>query len=379
MGRVSQQWGGQGGQPWEQQGRQPWGQQWGQPQFGQTSPGWAPPGASGNQWGSPQQGQQQWGAQQQWGGQPGWAPPGPPKKSGGLGKVLLIAGGLVVAAVLGLVIWNLTQPQYRNDNYEIPPVASEPPPLPVNENPAEWEGILRQNVLYQQTVDTPVRCELEPERLDPNATPEQVEDYLQQEMDCLYRVWGPVLDRTGKYQTFVPKVTVYTDTITTDCGTFKKAPNAFYCSGDQRLYLSMDLLHSPRLSAAGTHPGVDFAIAHEYAHLLQGRVEILTSSHLSARTQPEAQGLETNRRGELQADCLAGMYVASVAQSRGYGGAEIAVIMELTQQLGDDTGGRTDPGDHGTTASRQYWAQLGMSTTEVGKCNTYVAPPDLVR
>ncbi|WP_162143130.1 neutral zinc metallopeptidase [Granulicoccus phenolivorans] len=363
---MSQQWGGQGGQPWGQQGQQPWGQQWSRP------------GAAGNPWGGgTQPGPPQWGAQQspqQWGGQPGQS-----KKSGGLGKVLLIAGGLVVAAVLGLVIWNLTQPQYKNDNYQIPPATANAPELPINENPAEWDAVLTRNALYQQTVDSPVRCQMNPERLDPDGTPEQVQAYLQQEMNCLYRVWGPTLDRTGKYHTFVPTVTVYTDSITTACGTKPKEPNAFYCGADQQLYFSMDMFRHPATDTARVHPVADFIMAHEYAHLLQGRVEIAGVRYQSADQLTKSEWLTLGRRNELQADCLAGMYTAAVAQSRGYGQTEVAAITALTQQIGDDSGGRTAPGDHGTMASREYWSQLGMSTTEVAKCNTYAASPDLVR
>lgn len=368
---MSQHWGDPGQQPWGQQSQQPWGQQWGQPQFGQP----------GNQWG-PQQ--QPWAGttqtqQQHPGGQPGWAPPGPQKKPGGVRRILFIAGGLVVAAVLGLVIWHLAQPQYRNDDYEIPPASTDVPDLPISDDPAAWEANMRQNPIYEQTLDTPVRCAVDPERLGPNAAPQQVENYLQQQIDCLYRVWGPALDRTGKYTTHVPTVTVYTDTITTACGTESKEPNAFYCSQDQRLYFSMDLFNDPLLSAVAQHPGTDFVIAHEYAHLLQDRIQVLASAWQWGATQSVYTDLEYSRRVELQADCLAGMHLAAVARSRGYGEAEIVVVMEVTRQMGEAAEQGPQPSTHGNTTTRPYWVQMGMSTTEVGRCNTFVVPPDLVR
>ncbi len=59
-------------------------------------------------------------------------------------------------AVVGLVVWKLSQPQYKNDDYGIPqPTAHAPPQPPEVKDPAEWDAIVRQNVLYQQTLDTP--------------------------------------------------------------------------------------------------------------------------------------------------------------------------------------------------------------------------------
>jgi len=49
--------------------------------------------------------------------------------------------------------------------------------------------------------------------------------------------------------------------------------------------------------------------------------------------------------------------------------------------IGDDTLSR-DPqvvGNHGLARSRKYWGTKGLGTSAVSDCNTFVAPPNLVR
>ncbi|UGT56150.1 DUF4333 domain-containing protein [Nocardia asteroides] len=115
--QPTQHWGGQ--QPQQQWGQQPqqpaqqpqWGQQppqqptGPQQQWGQTQPppqDWNAQAAGAQQWG--QQPQQQWGQQpqQQWGQQPQQAPGA--KKGKGLVIGLVVAGVLVLAAVIGLLL-----------------------------------------------------------------------------------------------------------------------------------------------------------------------------------------------------------------------------------------------------------------------------------
>ncbi|MDF2747112.1 MAG: hypothetical protein K0S98_1397, partial [Propionibacteriaceae bacterium] len=49
--------------------------------------------------------------------------------------------------------------------------------------------------------------------------------------------------------------------------------------------------------------------------------------------------------------------------------------------VGDDTltGKPNIVGNHGLAKSRRYWGEIGLGTSEVGECNTFVAPPALVR
>ena len=56
-------------------------------------------------------------------------------------------------------------------------------------------------------------------------------------------------------------------------------------------------------------------------------------------------------------------------------------ILAIYVAIGDDTlsGDPKVLGNHGLARSRKYWGTTGLLTSAVGKCNTFVAPPNLVR
>ena len=88
-----------------------------------------------------------------------------------------------------------------------------------------------------------------------------------------------------------------------------------------------------------------------------------------------------SRRGEMQADCLSGLFINSVSKSTGLTQQDFANIEATARAVGDDTitGTRNFDGNHGLAANRQHWVQLGMSSTKVSVCNTFVAPASSVR
>ncbi|MBF6209958.1 DUF4333 domain-containing protein [Nocardia puris] len=119
--QPTQQWGGDPNQPPQQQWgqtpgqpQQPWGQQ---PQQQPQQPWSQTPGQPQQQWGQTpgqpqdwnQQPQQQWGQagqpQQQWGGQGAGQPPQGGKSKKGLIAALAVVGVLVIAGVVGLILF----------------------------------------------------------------------------------------------------------------------------------------------------------------------------------------------------------------------------------------------------------------------------------
>ena len=91
--------------------------------------------------------------------------------------------------------------------------------------------------------------------------------------------------------------------------------------------------------------------------------------------------MDLSRRTEVQADCFAGQYVRSVAQSQSLGARELAGLGELAWNLGDDvlTGRPGYSGGHGTGSARQDWFNRGLGSDVVGVCNSFVAGSDEVR
>jgi predicted metalloprotease len=126
----------------------------------------------------------------------------------------------------------------------------------------------------------------------------------------------------------------------------------------------------------------DVVMAHEFGHALQARTAILISSHaLGANAGDKSTELELSRRTETQADCFSGMFVRGVSQSLGVQQSDLDGIEATYVAVGDDVlSGRAEiVGNHGLAKSRRYWGLIGLGTSNVGKCNTFVADDSLVR
>ena len=197
-------------------------------------------------------------------------------------------------------------------------------------------------------------------------------------MECLLRVWQPPLTKAG-FIIVRPTVTIYGAEITTKCG--KSGVNAFYCSGDQQVYFSNQLAEHVEIVKKDKW-AADVVMAHEFGHALQARSGILISAHaLGANSNDEATELEFSRRLETQADCFSGMFIRAVSLSLGVQQGDLNGIDQTYVAVGDDTlTGKPDVvGNHGHAKSRRYWGDTGLGTSEVGKCNTFIANSELVR
>jgi predicted metalloprotease len=75
------------------------------------------------------------------------------------------------------------------------------------------------------------------------------------------------------------------------------------------------------------------------------------------------------------------MFIRGVSQSLGVEQSDLEGIQQTYIAVGDDTLTRKPNvvGNHGLAKSRRYWGEIGLGTSEVGECNTFVAPPALVR
>lgn len=297
-------------------------------------------------------------------------------------QLLLLALIVIgLATMAALVIVNLSsQPSsvaYANDDYEVPPADTNPPPLPVPETYEQAEQWITANAFYTQTAPLPVRCNSQPIDVT-SSSDEQLKSHFEGLMECLVRVWQPPITNAG-FIIVRPTVTIYSKEITTKCGT--TGVNAFYCSADQQLYYS-NLLPRAIPTVAKNKWTADIIMAHEYAHLLQGRTGIAISTHaLGQRSGDEATNFAYIRRLETQADCFSGMFIRSTSVSLGVQQQDLEGILATYVAIGDDTlsGDPQVVGNHGLARTRQYWGNKGLSTSAVGDCNTYIAPPNLVR
>ena len=363
-------------------------QNWGGPaSYGQAPPApqwpaYGRPGVPGGGGGYPSAGfrQPSFG-----GGVPHYGPtpnaPGPrPRNPLRLLLVALIA--VAALALLGLVVASLTAApstvQYQNDDYKVPPPDANPPPIPVPDTYEQAQDFVAKNRFYDQNAPIPVRCNSQPINVS-TADDAQLKAHFEGLMECLVRVWQPPITSAG-FEIVRPTVTIYSREITTKCG--KSDINAFYCSADQQVYYS-NLLPKALPTVSANKWTADVVMAHEFGHALQGRTGILVSAHaLGQNSGDEATDLQYTRRLETQADCFSGMFIRAVSKSIGIDQTrDYPGIVAIYTAIGDDTLSH-DPqvvGNHGLARSRERWGNTGLGTSQVGRCNTFVAPANQVR
>ena len=318
------------------------------------------------------------------GGVPQYGPTPPmpaPRRRNPLRFVAFVTIIVALAALAGLVITGLSSGTsdvaYQNEEYQVPPPDRNPPPIPVPQTYEEAEQLITKNSFYDENVPAPVRCNSEPINVT-TASDAQLKSHFEGLMECLVRVWEQPVTNAG-WTIVRPTVTIYGEELTTKCG--RSGINAFYCSADQQVYYS-DLLPQALPTVRRNKYTADIVMAHEFGHALQARTGILISAHaLGQESNSKGAELEYMRRLETQADCFSGMFILSVSQSIGAQQSDLDGILQIYDAIGDDrlTDNPDVVGNHGLARSRKYWGNVGLSNSEVGKCNTFVAPAKYVR
>jgi len=401
---VTQQWGTQ--QPGQG------GQQWGQPNWNRPTQAWGAPVA-----GQPPYPQQQVPAgyppaqapypqaaaypQQQFGqpayGQPGGFPPanrppapGGPRRGNPLRSLLL---GVVL--VVGIGFFGIALVQYLGGGSDGPlsgPTAGQtveppvvvpapdfsPPAVPQPETYGEATDWLTSNKVYDQTAPIPTNCAVP--RIDmTTASVTELTDHLNELTACLWRVWSGPLETAG-YTLPRPPVTVYTEPITTGCGSLDEV-NAVYCAADQHIYYAKPLYKIFPADQQKAPFVVEAVLAHEFGHTIQARTGILISSMAWEQKASASEAKVYSRRLEVQADCFSGMFTVAVGGASGLNNNDLANLQDVMYNLGDDvlTGKANYDGDHGLGKSRKKWFTTGQQNSLMGKCNTYTAPDSAVR
>lgn len=267
------------------------------------------------------------------------------------------------------------QPTYQNDDYQAKPPPNNPPPVPYPRTDAQARTWLVRNSLYGQVAPRPIRCTLN--RVKPKtASRAQLERYLNELSACLMKEWDGVLTRAG-YLAVRPRIVVYTGPIQTQCGLVSSG-SAFYCSADQRVYFPTTFYQYEAPETANALLPMLTVMAHEFGHVIQGRVGIILARNILVSKLPKNQALEYTRRTELQADCLAGRFVGSLSTYLGVSEKDRALLKQSWAGGGDDRQS-SDP-DHGLSTTRISWLFTGIDKPgKLSVCNTWTAPSDKVR
>lgn len=189
-------------------------------------------------------------------------------------------------------------------------------------------------------------------------------------------VWHALFREMGlEYQE--PKLVLFTETVRSACGSARAAMGPFYCPADRKVYI--DLAFYDELRSRFQAPGdlaQAYVIAHEVGHHVQ---------HLLGYTRKVPRGSRgadsAAVRLELQADCLAGVWVAQTERAKSVLEAgDIDEALAAAAAVGDDRIQRRAAGwvqpdhfTHGTSEQRRRWLRKGMNATRLAECDTFEA------
>ncbi|RBM20149.1 metalloprotease [Prauserella sp. PE36] len=228
-------------------------------------------------------------------------------------------------------------------------------------------GVRDNPLLTSRTVLAPVACDLPVFSGD---LP-RLRAYYHAEIRCLAAAWRPVLDSVGAR--FSPVTVSLADDPVTRCGALPPAAEAtgLYCDLDRTIYLPYGRV----LDSLGVTTEAHLAtLAHEYGHHIQQLSGILgmANRELDAYAPGSPQDHELHRRVELQANCFAGLFLASAAGRGSISAADAeAAVQDFRNWVDSET--------HGDSETQLRWARAGFDGGTVATCDTWNAPSAEVR
>jgi predicted metalloprotease len=173
------------------------------------------------------------------------------------------------------------------------------------------------------------------------------------------------------------KLALFEGSTSSACGPASSATGPFYCPADQEVYLDLgffDELQS-RFGAQGGDLAIAYVIAHEFGHHIQTVTGISQSVNDESQSNPGLQN-ELSVKQELQADCLAGVWIHSQASDLDPG--DVQEALSAAAAVGDDriqqaTTGRVNPESwtHGSAEQRVQWFTTGQRSGVPGDCDTF--------
>ncbi|MFT4629366.1 MAG: putative metalloprotease [Arenicella sp.] len=190
--------------------------------------------------------------------------------------------------------------------------------------------------------------------------------------------WSEVFQQLGKrYQP--PTLVLYKDGVASACGTSSAASGPFYCPGDQQVYIDLSFLEELRRMGAPGDFAFAYVIAHEVGHHVQNLVGVAGQVRDQQRQVSKAQANALSVRMELQADCLAGVWINHTENRNSIlEPGDIEEGLSAAAAVGDDRimkqagrAVRREAFTHGSSAERIKWFRQGMQAGDLQSCNTF--------
>lgn len=191
-------------------------------------------------------------------------------------------------------------------------------------------------------------------------------------------VWTQILPNYRE-----PTLVLFTNSVSSACGSASSSTGPFYCPGDEKLYIDLSFFQEmeTKLNAPGDFAQA-YVIAHEVGHHIQ---KITGISDKVQRLRGQVSKTEYNKLSvklELQADFLAGVWAHhSQKMNQIMEKGDLQEALNAAFEIGDDrlqkqASGRVVPDSftHGTSAQRMRWFQKGFESGDINRGDTFNAP-----
>ncbi len=226
-------------------------------------------------------------------------------------------------------------------------------------------------------VDGPVSSELASECQTGADANERQDCRIVGTVNSLDAYWSDQFAASGQ-QYSTPETVLFSDAVSTGCGSASSAVGPFYCPLDQSTYIDLGFFEQleTRFGAEGGPFAEEYVLAHEYGHHVQNLLGLLDPGR---DTGAESDAVRT----ELQADCFAGVWGANAVDT---GFLEPITQDQIDQALnaaaviGDDriqerTQGQVNPETwtHGSSEQRTHWFSVGIERGDPNACDTFNA------
>jgi predicted metalloprotease len=197
--------------------------------------------------------------------------------------------------------------------------------------------------------------------------------FLRAVFDDAQRFWSEEFKPAGlRYSP--ARLTIFDSNVRSACGNHEDA-GPFYCGADHTVYLSVQWF----AALAREHRVGSFAQAYIVGHELGHHVQRLLGIDVGAAVHVNpGRRNALSRAGELQADCLAGVWARSAYTRAQLSATELDDMLKKAEVIGDDfearaAGETVDPGlsTHGSSEQRQHWLRTGFDSGRPTACDTF--------
>lgn len=231
------------------------------------------------------------------------------------------------------------------------------------------------NKLYSTGVLTPVACRAP--RIAPGSD-ESMRRFMNVLAGCLDVSWQRQFTK-GDLRFTPPERVFWSEPGRSPCGSYPQSgAAAFYCPANNSMYVG--LAHV--VETAGDEPVSNYAvyarvITHEYSHHVQEQAGILAYGHRLLGRRSATGRTDASRRIELQAQCLAGVFLGAERSSLPMTARQYVAMMNDVRGRGDDDQ-PPDERDHGSSLHYAGWVEKGFRNRVLSACNTWTAPASAV-